>query len=151
MRHGDVRHDLRGLQLADTKTGKQLRPAGKTALDFLREVELPGPDDWVIPAARGDGRLVNIRKPFLEICKVAKLEGVTPHVLRHSFATVAAELEYSELTIAGLLGHTVGSVTGRYAHRVDSALSAAADRVSAVILARMEGREASAVIVRLGG
>jgi len=31
------------------------------------------------------------------------IEDVTPHVLRHTFASIAAELAFSELTIAGLL------------------------------------------------
>ena len=57
----------------------------------------------------------------------AGLEEVTMHVLRHSYATVAHELGYSELTIAGLLGHRLGSVTSRYAHHVDHALADAAD------------------------
>ena len=42
------------------------------------------------------------------------LEAVTPHVLRHSFASVAGDLGYSELTIAALLGHAGGSVTAGY-------------------------------------
>jgi integrase len=44
------------------------------------------------------------------------LEGVTVHVLRHSFAATAAGIGYSELTIAGLLGHSVPGVMARYAH-----------------------------------
>ena len=59
------------------------------------------------------------------------------HTLRHSYASVALELEYSELTIAGLLGHRSHSVTSRYAHHVDRALVAAADRVSRMIAERM--------------
>jgi integrase len=91
----------------------------------------------VFPAGRGDGPLVNIRKPLLAICELAGLADVTPHVLRHSYATVAHELGYSELTIAGLLGHRAGSVTARYAHHVDSALATAADRISDTIAARL--------------
>jgi site-specific recombinase XerD len=76
------------------------------------------------------------------------LHGVTLHVLRHSFAAVAAEMGFSELTIAGLLGHSVPGVTARYAHVPDSALVAAADRVAARIASALEG-EAEAEVVSL--
>jgi len=41
----------------------------------------------------------------------AKLKDVTPHILRHTFASVAGDLGFSELTIAGLLGHSARRVT----------------------------------------
>ena len=71
------------------------------------------------------------------VCKLAGLTGVTPHVLRHSYASIAAELGFSELTIAGLLGHRAGSVTAGYVH-LDQALVIAADRVAAVIAGALE-------------
>ncbi len=76
------------------------------------------------------------------LCERAKLDGVTVHVLRHSFAATAAEMGFSELTIAGLLGHTVQGVTARYAHVPDRALISAADQVSARISAALKGEHA---------
>jgi len=55
---------------------------------------------------------------------------VTPHVLRHSFISLAADLGYSELTIASLVGHKGHSVTSRYVHSADAVLLAAADTVA---------------------
>lgn len=55
------------------------------------------------------------------------------HVLRHTFASVASELGYSDATIAGLLGHKGRGVTSRYVHRPDSALLAAADEVARTV------------------
>ena len=74
---------------------------------------------------------------------------ITPHVLRHSFATTANEIGFSELTIAGMIGHSVGTITARYAHNVDSALLSAADRVSTVIANRMAAKidVASSIVV----
>lgn len=92
---------------------------------------------FVFPSVKGNGPLVNIRIPMGKACEQAKLEDVTPHTLRHSYATVAHELGYSELTIAGLLGYRLNSVTNRYAHHVDHVLSDAADRVSSTILVRI--------------
>jgi integrase len=137
------------LRLRDSKSGPQLRPCGRAALDLLSKLRLDD-SEWMFPAARGDGPLVNIRKPLVTICKLAGLADVTPHVLRHSYATVAHELGYSELTIAGLLGHKAGSITARYAHHVDRALAAAADRVSVAIAARLRNRLMAADVVELG-
>jgi site-specific recombinase XerD len=80
------------------------------------------------------------------ICAKAGLEGVTVHVLRHSFAATAAEMGFSELTIAGLLGHSVPGVTARYAHVPDAALVAAADRVAARIASALDGKAAAEVV-----
>jgi integrase len=55
---------------------------------------------------------------------------VTPHVLRHSFASLAGDLGYSEPTIAALVGHAGRSVTSRYVHSADAVLLAAADAVA---------------------
>ncbi len=84
------------------------------------------------------------------LCARAALKGVTIHALRHSYASAAAELGFSELTIAGLLGHRLASVTARYSHlRVDGALAAAADRVSLAIAAALDGVAAGAKVVPL--
>jgi integrase len=55
---------------------------------------------------------------------------ITPHVLRHSFASLAADIGYSEPTIAALVGHAGQSITSRYVHSADAVLLAAADKVA---------------------
>jgi integrase len=66
--------------------------------------------------------------------RIAKLGGlppdVTPHVLRHSFASLAADLGFSEPVIAALVGHQGRSTTSRYVHSADAVLLAAADVVA---------------------
>jgi integrase len=71
----------------------------------------------------------------------AKIEYVSLHTLRHTFASVAADLGYSELTIAGLLGHRGSSVTARYAHVPDQALISAANHVSGEIERALKGEK----------
>lgn len=115
------------IRFGDTKSGAQLRPIGKAAFAALPS---PRGSKWVFPAERGDGHFVGLPKVLDRLCESAKLEGVTVHVLRHSFAAMAAGMGYSELTIAGMLGHSVPGVTARYAHVPDAALVAAADAVS---------------------
>ena len=67
-----------------------------------------GSPDWVFPADRGDGHFIGLPKVLARMCRAAGLKPITPHVLRHTFACVAAEIGFSELTIAGLLGHAAG-------------------------------------------
>lgn len=124
-----VDRDAGCIRFGDTKTGAQLRPIGAAAFEVLPQAT----EGWVFPAARGSGHFVGVRKVLDRVCAEAKLEGISVHVLRHSFASAAAAIGYSELTIAGLLGHTVQGVTARYAHVPDAALVAAADAVSAKI------------------
>ena len=69
------------------------------------------------------------------------LADVTPHVLRHSFASIANDLGFTEVTIAALLGHAKGTVTGKYIHTLDTALIMAADTISGYIRGLFEGAE----------
>jgi integrase len=68
---------------------------------------------------------------WLRIAALGNLPaGITPHVLRHSFASLAADLGYNEPTIASLLGHKTHSITSRYVHSADAVLLAAADAIA---------------------
>jgi integrase len=75
--------------------------------------------------------MTGFRKFWKRIARLASLPAdVTPHTLRHSFASLAADPGYSEPTIAALIGHKGGSVTSRYIHTADAVLLAAADAVA---------------------
>lgn len=137
------------IRFQDTKSGAQIRPVGASAFDALDQT--PHRNGWAFPAARGKGHFVGLPKVLDRLCNRARLEGVTLHVLRHSFAATAAEMGFSELTIAGLLGHTVPGVTARYAHVPDSALVIAADRVSARIAAALAGETDKGKVVQMPG
>ena len=66
---------------------------------------------------------------------------MTPHVLRHSFASVANDLGFTEVTIAALVDHAKGSVTSKYVHTLDTALIMAADTISGYIQWLLDGIE----------
>jgi len=74
------------------------------------------------------------------------LRGVTPHTLRHSFASVAAELGLTELTVGALVGHRTGTVTARYVHQLDAVLVAAANRVADHIASALLGKSEAEVV-----
>ena len=133
----------RCIRFEDTKSGPQIRPLGLAAVEFLKQ--LPHDGEWMFPADKGGGHFVGVGPIIADLSKAAELERIIPHALRHTFASVAAELGFSELTISGLLGHSARGVTQRYSHVPDSALLAAADRVSARIAAALDGRQGDAV------
>lgn len=127
-------------RLEDSKEGASVRPIGVPAFDVLDKTVKKKGCPFVLPAARSDGSFGGMPGAWKRIVARAKLDGVTPHTLRHSFASVAGDLGYSESTIAALLGHAAGSVTSRYVHHLDAVLIAAADRVAGTIHGYMMGK-----------
>lgn len=144
----------------DTKTGKQNRAFGCAAYNLLKHIKEDNSSEWVFPATRGNGYFIGILKLFNKICALRPLKKqddgsysqdleqspfiskvICIHTLRHSFASVAADMGFIELTIAGLLGHKLGGVTNRYSHNVDSSLINAADRISLKIEAAISGEQ----------
>jgi integrase len=141
--------DLAGrcLRLSDSKEGKSIRPFGIGAADLL--AGLPKKSPFVLPGNSSGRPFSGLPKAWLRILKRANLGDLTPHGLRHAYASVASDLGYTEPTIAAMLGHANGTMTGRYIHHLDAALNAAADKVSSFIANTMEGRKSSAKIVPL--
>ena len=124
--------------LLDTKSGRSMRPLSKAACEVLRDVPQTG--ELVFPASRGDGRMTGFPRLFRRIAKLGGIpEAVTPHVLRHSFASLAGDLGLSEPTIATLVGHRSGTITSRYIHSADAVLLAPADAVADPAVRRMAG------------
>ena len=76
---------------------------------------------------------VDIRKPWLEICAAAGLEGIRFHDLRHSYASLLVNSGLSLPVIGQLLGHTQAQTTQRYAHLFDDTLRDATDRVGQMV------------------
>jgi integrase len=141
LRHTEVDLTARALRLRDTKEGASVRPLGSVALAVISEAApnpAKGVSQYVLPGQNDGQPYGGLPKAMKRIMgRRSELAGVTAHTLRHSFASVANDLGYTEATIAALLGQRSGTVTRRYIHHLDSALIAAADRVSAYIQATM--------------
>jgi integrase len=136
------------LRLESTKTGRSMRPIGRTALQFLST--LPRQDgEWVFPNRNASGS-ADLKKTISAIFDEAELADARSHDLRRSFASIAADEGYGDATTAELLGHSRRGVTARhYIRRPDATLIAAASCVSERIAALLDGRKAP--IVALGG
>jgi integrase len=140
--------DLEGrqLRLADTKEGYSIRPLGQPAADLLTRIPRRGESESEILSGPDGTPYAGLRRAWERIIKRTKLKGVILHTLRHSFATTANTLGFSEPTIAAMLGHSRGTMTSRYVHVVDDTLLAAADRVAGAIARAMDGGEPAKVV-----
>jgi integrase len=126
------------LRLSDSKEGRNLRPLGASALNILSK--LPRGGRLVLEGKEPGKPFMGLPKAWVRIVKRSALPHLTPHGLRHAYASMASDLGYTEPTIAALLGHAASTMTGRYIHHLDSALIAAVDRLSAWISAALDGR-----------
>ena len=135
--------DLEGqlATLTDTKTGESIRPLSKTVCDLLRSLHDNNRSGLVFTATRGDRPMTGYPKFWAKIAKLGTLPSdITPHTLRHSFASLANDIGLSEPTIAMLVGHRKNTMTSRYIHSADKVLLAAADAVATATADRMTVR-----------
>ena len=144
MRKEWVQPDDNLVRFPDTKSGPQMRVAGDAAMTVLEEQATRSQSPYIFPADWGDGHFIGVVRVLDRVCARAGLDEVTPHTLRHSFASMAAAQGFSELTISGLLGHAPRGVTQRYVH-LDTALIIAADQVAAEIARLLDGGELRSV------
>jgi integrase len=63
---------------------------------------------------------------------------ISLHTLRHSFASIAGDLQFADLTIGLLIGHRKRTQTSLYQHAADPVMLAAADRIADLILKLMK-------------
>ncbi|QBF31860.1 site-specific integrase [Thalassococcus sp. S3] len=135
--------DIEGscLRLKDSKEGASVRPVGLPVIDYLESARLKREGTYVFPGQGEDNAIGNFPQSWKKLFADTPLWDVTPHVLRHSFASVANDLGFTEITIAALIGHAKGSVTSKYVHTLDSTLIMAADTVSGYVKALLEGVE----------
>jgi integrase len=145
---GDIDFQGHCIRFRDTKTGKQIRPMGRAALDALSAFKPHKAEtaDYVFPGQSEAGHFVGLPKAWDRVAVRAEIRNVSLHGLRHWFASGAAEMNYSDLVIGGLLGHAKRGVTGRYANTPDAALVAAADKVSQRIADALDGKAASKIV-----
>ena len=115
--------------LPTTKAGPQTRAIGPEASAVLERQPSRFVSPWVFPARRGD-RAVNRRQPeqvMTEACRRAGIHGASLHTLRHTRATVSAQLQLPTTSVALALGHTTEYQTSRYQHvNLDDVRAAAA-------------------------
>lgn len=91
-----------------TRKRRGVVPVGPELLAVLERASKERVSDWFLD------RPTVIQDPFDKAAERAGLEGVTPHTLRHTWATWAAQDGVSLFEIAGVLHDTVSTVEKRY-------------------------------------
>jgi integrase len=86
---------------------------------------------FLFPAESESGHCIEIRKPFFRVLEAAGItrEGVTIHVLRHTFATHLAAQGADPFTIAALTGHSSLEMVHRYTHASNQRCKDAIERL----------------------
>jgi integrase len=105
--------------LGDTKTGVSIRPLSSAAIEIIKRQSAKN-GEFVFEYQRGKS-IANIAPHWI---KIGLPKDVTPHTLRHSFASLAGDMGLADSTIARLLGHSQSSVTSRYIHMEKSVIEA---------------------------
>jgi integrase len=128
--------DLQGgiVRLPDTKTGALTVSLNGPALQLLRELRTASSGEYVIPGQRVGQPLINLQKPWRQLRRLAQLEDVRLHDLRHTFASIGAGLGMSLPMIGRLLGHSQAQTTARYAHLAQDPVRAAADAIGSELM-----------------
>ena len=132
LRWTEVDIERRIATLADTKSGQSVRPLSIAAIEIIQRQERNG--EYVFGLQRGQ----SIKKLAHQWSRLGLDKTVTPHTLRHSLASLAADMGVSDHLISGLLGHARNSITSRYIHLSDVALIETADRVAEATLKLMQ-------------
>jgi integrase len=133
--------DASCLRLIDSKEGASTRPIGLPVIEYLENRRGDAMGTYVFPGHGDDNAFGSFPNHWEKIFEGTSLADITPHVLRHSFASIANDLGFTEVTIAALVGHAKGSVTSKYIHTLDTALIMAADTISGYIQGLLDGKE----------
>lgn len=133
LRWGYVDLDHLIINLPESKTGEKSLYLNSLAIEVL--TALPRIDDnpHVIVGKKAGAHLVNLRKPWYRIRKLAGIEDVRIHDLRHSFASIAVSGGLTLPLIGKLLGHKKSATTERYAHLADEPIRAANEEIAQLL------------------
>lgn len=106
-------------------------PINAELMAYLQTAQQLAQSEYVVEF--GGGRVRSVKTGFAASCRRAGLHGVTPHTLRHTAATWAAQARVPMWEIAGLLGHSdVRMVEAVYGHHSPDHLREAAGAVGRV-------------------
>jgi integrase len=128
LKYSELDLDRRIANLGDTKSDLSVRPLSNAAIEIIQKQPRAGEYVFGQP----------IKTLSRQWDRLGMAKDVTPHTLRHSFASLAADMQMPDSIIAGLLGHKLGSITSRYTHLSNPALIEAADKVADATLRLMQ-------------
>jgi integrase len=92
-----------------TAKGRATVPMTPQAREALESAHSERTSEHVIEW--GGGPVKSVKRSFAEACRKANLQGITPHVMRHSSAVAMVEAGVPIIEIAQYLGHTNPAIT----------------------------------------
>lgn len=111
-----------------TKTSKsRYVPLAQAAIEAIEKLPKIDGCPWLLPNPETGKPFVTIKHSWQKARKVAGLQGLRLHDLRHTAASQMANSGVPLFTISVLLGHSDLKSSSRYSHLADSTLMAAAE------------------------
>ena len=100
---------------------------GEYTVQFNRKAQ----EQWVLKPLCRVRSWVQVTRAMRKLCEIAELPKLTPHDLRHTFATIAIQAGVPLETVSKILGHSTYSLTAdTYTHLTPKMASNAATAVS---------------------
>ena len=104
-------------------------PINDETLTVLTEMKKTINSIFLFPSDSKEGHMLDFKNSWKNICKLAKLDDVRVHDLRHTYASLLINNGISLSVIGRLLGHKDVSTTARYAHLNDETLRQASNLI----------------------
>ena len=102
-------------------------PINDETLSVLMEMRETRNSLFLFPSESKEGHMLDFKNSWKNICKLANLQDVRVHDLRHTYASLLINNGISLSVIGKLLGHRNTSTTERYAHLNDTTLRKASN------------------------
>lgn len=146
LRWVEVDFDRACLRLADTKTGRSVRPLAGAALAILLSVPTEDGAEFVFPSEDGHTFYQGTKRFWPKVVARAGLPGVTPHTLRHTIGSASVSTGETLAMTGARLGHADARSTSIYAHRQQEPARRAADRVVGPIATALGARKPLVIV-----
>lgn len=117
-------------RVPDSKTGAATLYVGQAVIELLKALPRIEGNPWVIPSAKAEGPFKGIQKVWERVRKVANLEDVRIHDLRHNFASFAVAEGFDIYLLSKVLNHKDIRMTTKYAHFSDNPVKVLSNSVS---------------------
>lgn len=104
------------LHLKDSKTGEKTIPLNESTKTVLTKLEKQECNPFVFVGEKPGTCLTTLKTAWTKVRRLADLEDVRLHDLRHTFASLAIKQGVDLYTVSKLLGHKDIKTTTRYAH-----------------------------------
>ena len=104
------------LHLRESKTGEKTIPLNESARKILSNLKEEKGNPHVFVGEKAGSCLTTLKTAWNKVRRLANLEDVRLHDLRHTFASLAIKQGVDLYTVSKLLGHKDIHTTTRYAH-----------------------------------